>query len=189
MPDLPITIARPTFVVGDSRTGAIDRFAGAYAALRLLDRFDLAGLPPPMIGRGRARAPIVPLDYVAAALAHLAADPGAIGRTIHLADPDAPTVWAAIRTCAELLLGRAPVWGIAPALAACALRARPLRGLGVPPAIVPYLNHPVTYGTARAHALLAPAGIVPPSFGEYAPALVAFYAEWGDDPAFAPALA
>lgn len=188
-PDLPIAIYRPTFIVGDSRTGEIGQFGGAYAILRLLDHLDAARIPPPMIGRGAAPAHLIPIDYVAAAIAHLAADPAAVGRTFHLADPDSPTIWAAYARCAALLIGRAPRWGVTPGLAARALRSRALRRLAIPPAIAPYFDGHATYGTAQSHALLAPRGLTPPSFGDYAPAVVDFYADRCDDPRFAPTLA
>jgi thioester reductase-like protein len=189
LPELPITIYRPTFIVGDSRTGEIDRFTGAYAILRFLDRLDDANLPPPMIGRGAVPAHLVPVDYVAAAIAHLSAEPAASGQTFHLADPDPPTVWTAYRRCAALLLGREPFWHLAPYLADRAVRSPLLRQFALPPAIIPYFNQQVTYRTANTHALLAPAGIVPPTFHDYAPAIVEFYADHCDEPRFALTLA
>ncbi len=184
--DLPIVIVRPTFVVGDSRSGEIDRFDGPYAVLQLIDRLGAAHLPVPLIGSGAALAQIVPVDYVAAAFAHLATNPAAIGGTFHLADPDAPTVWAAYRRCAALLTGYEPFWRIAPGLATRALRWHPLRRIAVSAQIVPYLTQRVSYGTARAHALLGPVGIVPPPFASYAQAIVDFYGDHCDDPRFTP---
>ena len=186
LPDLPTTIYRPATVVGDSRTGETDRFDGPYFALRLIDLLDRRGLPPPMIGRGGAPANLVPVDFVVAALLRLSRDPAALGRTVHLCDPDGPTAWTVVRRCALLLTGREPAWSLSPALADLALRPRPLRRrLGLPREALPYVNHPVTFGTANAYALLAPAGITPPPFDDYAEILVAFYYDHADDPRYA----
>jgi len=186
---VPLTIYRPTFLVGDSRTGEIDRFDGPYAILRLLEQLNAVNLPPPLIGRGAVAAPFVPIDYVAAAIARLLLLPEAAGRTIQIADPDAPTIRTAYRRCAELLTGRTPRYSLNPGLVNRLLRSRLLRRWDISPGVVPYLNHRVTYETRTAHALLTPLGIYPPSFQEYAPALVEFFADHCDDPRFGAGLA
>jgi hypothetical protein len=186
---VPLTIYRPTFITGDSRTGEIDQFAGPYALLRFFEHWSGVNLPLPMIGRGAVAAPVVPIDYVALALARLSQLPEAAGRTIQLADPDAPTVWTAYRRSAELLTGQTPRYSLRPALATRLLRSRLLRGWDISPSVVPYLNHRVTYETGTAHGLLAPLGIFPPSFQDYAPAVVGFFADHCDDPRFGPVLA
>lgn len=186
---MPPTIYRPTFPIGDSRTGEIDRFDGPYALLRFFEQWSAVNLPLPMIGRGAVAAPIIPIDYLASAIARLLLLPEAAGRTIQVADPDAPTVWTAYRRCAELLTGRTPRYSLRPGLAAKLLRSPLLRRWDISPGVVAYLNHRVTYETRTAHALLAPLGIVPPSFQEYAPTLVEFFADHCDDPRFGAGLA
>lgn len=187
--NVPLTVYRPTLLIGDSQTGEIDHFDGPYALLRLFEQINAANLPLPMIGRGAVAAPLVPIDYVATAIARLLLLPEAAGKTIQLADPGAPTIWTAYRRCAELLIGQTPRYSLKPALAAGALRSRLLRRWDISPEVVPYLNHRVTYETRTAHALLAPLGIFPPSFQDYAPALVEFFADHCDDPRFGAGLA
>lgn len=185
MPDLPTTIYRPAIVVGDSRTGETDKFDGPYFAMRFIERLDRWRLPAPMIGRGDALANLVPVDYVVAAILHLARDPAAVARAVHLCDPDGPTAWSVFRQCAELITGREPFWSLSPALAAIALRLCPLRRLlGVPREALAYFDHPVTFGTTNAYALLSPAGIAPPPFADYAEPLVDFFLDHCDDPRY-----
>jgi hypothetical protein len=188
---LPVTptIYRPIFLVGDSRTGEIERFTGAYAPLLLIERLHDMGLPVPMIGRGTTAAPIVPVDYVAAAIARLIITPQAAGQTFHLADPDAPTIFVAYRRAAILLTGRAPAFGLDPRLARRLLRSRFGRQWDISPVLVDYLDWPITYRTANSHALLAPVGIVPPSFADYSAAVIEFFADHCDDPRFGARLA
>ena len=57
---------------------------------------------------------------------------------------------------------------------------------GIPAESIAYLNHPVVYDARRTVDLLAPHGLVPPKFGEYAPAMVDFFREHEDDPALRP---
>jgi long-chain acyl-CoA synthetase len=83
MGDVPIAIARPAMVVGDSRTGAIKTFNTVYAPLRLYLTGRLRVLPM----RPELRVNIVPVDHVAGAIARMVSDPAAIGSTFHLTAP------------------------------------------------------------------------------------------------------
>ncbi len=188
---LPITptIYRPTFLVGDSRSGEIDHFSGAYALLFLIERLNQFNLPLPMFGAGKNLAHIVPVDYVARAIAHLARDSAAAGQTFHLVDPDAPRIWPAYRDSALLLIGRRPTYQLAPVVGRQLLRARLLRQGDISHKIIDYLLHHSTYTTANSHTQLAPAGIFPPSFKEYGPKVVNFFAAHCDDPQFSGRLA
>lgn len=183
------TIYRPTLLVGDSRSGEIDRFGAAYEPLRLIEQLHDAGLPIPMIGRGAGAAPIITVDYVAAAIAHSIVTPAAQGQTLHLADPDAPTIFAAYRRASILLTGRSPAFVLPPRLAARLLGAPPASRWDISSILIPYLRQRVTYGTSHAHALLSPAGILPPSFAVYSAAVVEFFVDHCDDPRFVGRLA
>jgi thioester reductase-like protein len=84
--ELPATIYRPSIVIGDSRTGEIDRFEGPYALAILLVASPLA-VPLPLAGGGAAPLNVVPIDFVVDAALSIAGNRAAIGKTIHLADP------------------------------------------------------------------------------------------------------
>ncbi len=74
-------IARPSVVVGDSRTGAIRSFDAIYGAFRLIAEGRVRRLP----ATPNASLDLVPIDHVAAGLAHLAAHmERAAGTTVHL---------------------------------------------------------------------------------------------------------
>lgn len=95
MSELPCTILRPSIVVGDSRTGEIDRFEGPYSIAILLVTSPVS-VPVPLPGDGVAPLHVVPIDFVAAAGAALHQDPRAAGRTFQLVDPNpssARRVW------------------------------------------------------------------------------------------------
>ena len=57
---------------------------------------------------------------------------------------------------------------------------------GIPAESIAYLNHPVVYDARRTVDLLAPHGLVPPRFPDYAEAIVGFYRAHEDDPALRP---
>jgi nucleoside-diphosphate-sugar epimerase len=84
--DLPATVYRPTIVVGDSRTGEIDRFDGPYYFAILLVASPL-NVPLPLPGAGGAPLNVVPVDFVADAALSIGANPAAVGKTVHLVDP------------------------------------------------------------------------------------------------------
>jgi thioester reductase-like protein len=86
MGEVPITIYRPGIVVGDSRTGEIDRFEGPYYLAILLVTSPLA-VPLPLPGDGGAPLNVVPVDFVVDAALAIARNPASVGMTVHLVDP------------------------------------------------------------------------------------------------------
>lgn len=89
MGELPITVVRPSIVVGDSTTGRTFNFNVLYFPIKLLHR----GMLPVIPGRRTTRLDVVPVDYVCDALLALARDGACAGKTYHLtADDDAITV-------------------------------------------------------------------------------------------------
>ncbi len=87
MAELPISVYRPSIVIGDSRTGEIDRFNGPYYFGILLVTSPLS-VPLPLPGDGVAPLNVVPVDFVVEAMITLNEDPEAEGRTFHLVDPN-----------------------------------------------------------------------------------------------------
>jgi thioester reductase-like protein len=87
MGQLPCAVIRTGIIVGDTRTGEIDRFDGPYLVAAVL----LAGppqVPLPLPGNGVAPLNVVPIDYVVNAAVAIHHDPRAVGRTFHLVDPN-----------------------------------------------------------------------------------------------------
>ena len=81
--ELPVTIVRPSMIVGDSRTGEIKTFNTFYTPLRLYLSGKLRVVP----ASRRLLVNIVPVDHVADAIVRLTFDPAAEGRTFHLTTP------------------------------------------------------------------------------------------------------
>lgn len=87
MDDLPITVVRPSIVIGDSATGEIDRFDGIYGMGILMVTSPVA-VPLPLPGAANAPLHVVPVDFVTRAMMALAQSPEAAGGTFHLVDPN-----------------------------------------------------------------------------------------------------
>ena len=86
---VPWTVYRPALVVGDSRTGEMDKIDGPYYFFKLIQRMRQI-LPPwmPSIGLEGGRINIVPVDFVVAALDHIShLKTDLAGRCFHLVDP------------------------------------------------------------------------------------------------------
>src|SRR5918996_1789657 len=84
--ELPITIHRPAVVCGDSQTGETGKYDGVYYLIHYLLRWP-SGLSLINIGNHEVSLNLVPVDFVVDAMAALAFDESAIGKTLQLADP------------------------------------------------------------------------------------------------------
>ncbi|MDT5388774.1 MAG: hypothetical protein QOE04_2415, partial [Mycobacterium sp.] len=86
-PGLRYRVYRPAVVVGDSRTGEMDKVDGPYYFFGILAK--LAWLPKftPIVLPDTGRTNIVPVDYVVEALAELIHVDGRDGQTFHLTAP------------------------------------------------------------------------------------------------------
>ncbi|MBJ7330181.1 MAG: SDR family oxidoreductase [Solirubrobacteraceae bacterium] len=88
--DIPWRVYRPAIVVGDSKTGEMDKVDGPYYLFKPIQR--LRHFVPewfPLIGPELGTTNIVPVDFVADALDHIAHLPDQDGRAFHLAAPRA----------------------------------------------------------------------------------------------------
>jgi thioester reductase-like protein len=85
---VPWRVYRPAVVVGHSRTGEMDKVDGPYYFFQAIQKLrDLLPQWVPLIGPELGWTNIVPVDYVAAALDHIAHQAGLDGQAFHLAHP------------------------------------------------------------------------------------------------------
>jgi len=181
----PWRVYRPGIVVGDSRSGAIDKIDGPYYFFKALQRARRV-LPVwlPAIGVEGGEINIVPVDFVAAALDHIAHLPGLDGRAFHLTDPRPKSAGEAINLFAKA--ADAPqmairldqdVVGPARTLIGTGLKLFPparrvaeivLRDFGIPPEILSYVSYPTTFDCSEAQAALEGSGIAVPPLETYA---------------------
>src|SRR3954451_6588931 len=104
---VPWRVYRPAIVVGDSRTGEMDKVDGPYYFFKAIQKVRHA-LPEwfPLVGLEVGRTNIVPVDYVAAAMDHLAHLDGVDGQAFHLVNPKMQKVGDVMNTFAGA--GHAP---------------------------------------------------------------------------------
>ncbi len=182
---VPWRIYRPGMVVGDSRSGVMDKIDGPYYLFKLIQRLRDA-LPRwiPLIGPRGGHINLVPVDFVAAGLEHLAHLSGEDGRCFHLTDPRDRHVMEALNLFAEA--AHAPTvssWiepAVLEALTASADAAgaalRPLERMArealaeqhIPASALDLLEYPTAFDAGRGGELLDRAGIRVPPLEDYA---------------------
>ncbi|WP_374537502.1 SDR family oxidoreductase [Chitinimonas taiwanensis] len=181
----PWRVYRPGIVVGSSQTGEIDKIDGPYYFFKVLQKMRKI-LPPwmPAIGIDGGRINIVPVDYVVAAMDHLAHLSGQNGKCFHLTDPDARRVGEVLAIFAEA--AHAPkltvrinpaMFGFIPSMIRQALasltpvrrvRDAVMKDLGLPPDIMNFVSYPTRFDSRQTQKLLAGSGIEVPRLEDYA---------------------
>ncbi|MCU1602267.1 MAG: family oxidoreductase [Frankiales bacterium] len=182
---VPFRVYRPAVVVGDSRTGEMDKIDGPYyffAAIKKVRHL----LPEwvPLIGPELGWTNIVPVDYVAAALDHIAHQPDLDGQAFHLTDPRGVRVGEALNAFARA--GHAPQLGLRvdsklldalpkgtfsmlmklPQLQS--IRKSFLADLGIPDEVVGHMALVPQFDTRDTERALAGSGIEVPPLDSYA---------------------
>jgi thioester reductase-like protein len=167
MTQLPVTILRPSIVVGDSKTGEIDHLDGPYMLI-LLMLGSPVDLRVPLPGRGDQALNLVPIDYVVDAGVAIASDTRSAGHTFHLVDEAPLTVRRVFELIAEHTGRLRPRGHVPTNLAAALLRAPGLQRLSqIPRTFLEQLATDVTYDARNTRELLAGTGIVCPSAATY----------------------
>jgi NAD(P)-dependent dehydrogenase (short-subunit alcohol dehydrogenase family) len=181
----PYRIYRPGIVIGDSRTGEIDKIDGPYYFFRLIKKMRQT-LPPwmPTIGLEGGRINLVPVDWVAAALDHIAHKPALDGHTFHLTDPAPRRIGEVLNLFARA--GHAPqmtmrldarMFGFIPAGVRGAIANLPpvkrvvgvlLRDLGIPPAVMKFISYPTRFDSRETERALKGSKIRLPKLDDYA---------------------
>ncbi|TMH00404.1 MAG: SDR family oxidoreductase, partial [Betaproteobacteria bacterium] len=181
----PYRIYRPGFVVGDSKTGYIDKIDGPYYFFKAIQKMREL-LPPwvPTIGIEGGRINIVPVDFVADALDYLAHKKGLDGKCFHLTDPAPHRVGEVLNIFAKA--GHAPqmtmrinakMFGFIPAPILYGLGSLSpvkraikvvLTDLGIPRDVFQFVNWPTRYDNREAAKALKGSGIEVPDVESYA---------------------
>ncbi len=181
----PWRVYRPGIVVGDSRTGEIDKIDGPYYFFKALQRARRV-LPGwlPLLGIEGGEINIVPVDYVADAIDHIAHKPKLDGRAFHLTDPnpkragevvnlfakaaDAPQMTVRLdNDVTEPATGLArTALGLVPGAKQVTKRA--INQLGLPADVLTYIDYPTHFDSTQAQKALKGSGIEVPPLESYA---------------------
>jgi thioester reductase-like protein len=193
---LPVTVLRPSIIVGERDSGWTQSFNVLYWPLRAFSRGAYVALP----ARRDAPVDVVPVDYVADAIFALSQAPEAEGATYHLtAGSNATSVGELVELAASYFRRPAPrlispgVYRrvVHPFLVQAARDERSRRALSRSAVFFPYFEMAVTHDDRRSRVALRGTGIAPPPLSGYFERLVDFAlaAEWGRRPIPRAALA
>jgi len=172
--DLPVTIHRPAVVCGDSKTGETGKYDGVYYLIHYLLRWP-RGLALINIGNHKVSLNLVPVDFVVDAMAALAFDERAIGKTLQLADPAPLTTNQLFNAIAKSVDERRSRITAPTNWVRFLLMLPPSPKItGLPHHAVPYFFVRQLYDSSEAQALLAPHGIRCPPFVTYVDQIVDF---------------
>jgi len=181
----PYRIYRPGFVVGDTKTGRIDKIDGPYYFFKTIQKLREM-LPPwmPTIGIEGGRINIVPVDFVADALDYLSHQNGLDGKCFHLTDPEPHRVGEVLNIFAHAAHApqmtmriNAKMFGFIPApilygLGSLSPVKRAMRvvlnDLGIPRDVFQFVNWPTRYDNREAAKALKGSGIAVPPLETYA---------------------
>jgi thioester reductase-like protein len=172
--DLPVTIFRPSVVVGDSKTGETAKYDGIYYLIQYLRRAPNF-LRLFNVGNTKVRLNLVPVDFVVESMAALAFDEKAEGDTLALADPAPLTTAELFDEIATKLSGKPSLMTPPARLVEISLStpiSPPITGL--PLFGVPYFFIEQTYDTREAEYHLVRHGIRCPKFSSYVGNLLDF---------------
>jgi nucleoside-diphosphate-sugar epimerase len=172
MDHVPTTVLRPSIIVGDSRTGEIDRIEGPYLLI-LLMLSSPVDLRVPLPGRGDVPLNLVPIDYVVDAGYAISQDPRSIGRTFHVVDENPPTARRVFELIAEATGRPGPVGSLPSQLATALLRTPGLERFShIPRTFLEQLATAVTYDAHNTRELLSGTGIECPKAATYLTVMV-----------------
>jgi NAD(P)-dependent dehydrogenase (short-subunit alcohol dehydrogenase family) len=183
--EVPWRVYRPGIVVGHSETGEMDKIDGPYYFFKLLQRARNA-LPQwfPGVGIEGRRINLVPVDFVAKAMDHLAHLDGFDGQAFHLTDPNPVTAGQVINVFARA--AHAPeaamridsrMFDFIPKQVRTGLTMLPpvkrisdqvLADLGIPRQVLVYINYPTDFDSTKAQTALEGTGISVPPLASYA---------------------
>ena len=174
--EVPWRVYRPAIVVGHSRTGEMDKIDGPYYFFRAIRMG--ARLPDfiPLLGPRLGETNIVPVDFVAAAMDHIAHVPGLDGRAFHLVNPKPQSTVDVLNTFARIagaprLRAAMPRRTLDLALKVPGVRGNLLPGMGIPEEVIDYADFTAHFDASKAQAALEGSGINVPPLEQYAPVL------------------
>jgi NAD(P)-dependent dehydrogenase (short-subunit alcohol dehydrogenase family) len=183
--EVPWRVYRPGIVVGHSETGEMDKIDGPYYFFKLLQRARNA-LPQwfPGVGVEGRKINIVPVDFVAKAMDHLAHLDGFDGQAFHVTDPNPLTAGQVINVFARA--AHAPeaamridsrMFEFIPKQVRMGVQMLPpvkritdqvLSDLGIPRQVLVYINYPTDFDSTKTHTALEGTGIAVPPLRSYA---------------------
>lgn len=173
MKHIPISVYRPAIIVGDSKTGEIDKMAGPYYIMNAIVLMP-TNVPILMPGKGDKPLNMVPIDFVCNTMHTISTREDTAGKTFHLADPNPLSARKVFELVAELADRAAPVGRFPYRLTKLIMRFPYLEKLTRSPRqFMDDFNQLTIYNSINTEAARTSGDACPP-FPTYAPKLVEF---------------
>jgi NAD(P)-dependent dehydrogenase (short-subunit alcohol dehydrogenase family) len=183
--DVPWRVYRPGIVVGHSETGEIDKIDGPYYFFKLLQRArNLLPQWMPGVGIEGREINLVPVDFVARAMDHIAHQEGLDNKVFHLTDPNpmragqiinqfaraAHAPEAAMRIDSKMLevIPKQVRSGLTMLPPVKRITDQVLADLGIPRSVLVYINYPTSFDSTNTQEALEGTGISVPPLPSYA---------------------
>ncbi len=181
----PWRVYRPGIVVGDSETGEMDKIDGPYYFFKLIQRLRNA-LPQwmPTVGVEGKEINLVPVDFVAKAIDHIAHEPGLDGKAFSLTDPAPKSAGQVINLFSRsanapqmsMRLDPKMLEIVPPAVRGGLMMLPPVKrirnqvldDLGIPESVLTYVNYPTRFDCSNTLEALEGSGISVPPLETYA---------------------
>jgi NAD(P)-dependent dehydrogenase (short-subunit alcohol dehydrogenase family) len=178
-------VYRPAIVIGHSQTGEMDKVDGPYYFFKLIQKARSA-LPQwfPLVGPELGWTNIVPVDFVARAMDHIAHQPGLDGQAFHLTSPRSQRSGEVLNTFAKAahaphlalrvdkrLTDALPKGVLSTVMSLPALkgvRRSVLADLGLPEEVLGHVGFSAQFDTRDTELALAGSGIEVPPLESYA---------------------
>jgi NAD(P)-dependent dehydrogenase (short-subunit alcohol dehydrogenase family) len=188
----PWRVYRPAIVVGNSQTGEMDKIDGPYYFFKAIQK--IRGAVPqwfPLVSVEWGRTNLVPVDWVAATMDHIAHADGLDGQAFHLVDPKPPKSGEVLNTFANsahaphavMRVDKKMTDMLPKGVLSYALKIPALRGvrrsfladLGIPEEVIKYVGLTATFDARDTQRALAGSGIELPRLDTYADKLWDFW--------------
>jgi short-subunit dehydrogenase/thioester reductase-like protein len=186
--DAKLLVYRPGIVIGHSETGEMDKIDGPYYFFKLLQKLRNA-LPEwfPLAGPEGGKTNLVPVDFVAHAMDHIAhvPDDDLPGQTFHLVDPEPLSVGESLNEFARAAhapqfamridqnmtnaIPKAVRSGLMALPTVKRIRNQTLSDLGIPPQAMEHRDFQCTFDARDTQRVLTGTGIAVPPLRSYAP--------------------
>jgi NAD(P)-dependent dehydrogenase (short-subunit alcohol dehydrogenase family) len=181
----PWRVYRPGAVVGDSRTGEMDKIDGPYYFFKLIQKLRKL-LPPwmPMIGIEGGRLNLVPVNFIVDAMDHIAHQPGLDGQCFHLVDPNphrvgdilnlfaraahAPEMTLRVNALMFAFVPQVIKTGLTHFKPARRIKDQILKDLGIPADVMGLINYPTRFDCRETLKALKGTDITVPPLETYA---------------------
>jgi short-subunit dehydrogenase len=182
---VPWRVYRPAIVVGHSQTGEMDKIDGPYYFFKVIQKLrDLLPRWAPVVGLEGGKINVVPVDFVASAMDHIAHQPELDGQAFHLTDPNPKSAGQLVNTFARaahapeatMRIDRQMMNVLPKGARSMVAQLPPVRRItdqvlgdfGIPREVLTYIDYPSDYDSRDAQRALEGTGIQVPALEGYA---------------------